>query len=373
MTDRKLHLFFPENDLALARDLANYTPPVAAVRLRRSGEALPLWYGDKGDRFIAGGINAAWLDSIRNTFGMDVDVYDYHPELYAPAPWGWSKAAREVFLRAGYQKNVLPDDARLSLLRELSHRRTSAEIGRRLFEQLPEGSVAPAASELKSEDAVREFVSANGTCLLKLPWSSSGRGLTEVDPDNIESRITMIRGMLRNQGSVTGEKLYAKTIDFAMLFHLQNGVCDYDGISVFRTSAAGSYEGNILAPQAELEKSVKENVDSSTFDNVRTALSGIIQDIAGDVYEGPLGIDMIGVRGEQFTLAPAIELNLRMTMGHVCHRFYRDYVTEGSRGFFCIGTERRPDDFSTDRDRMVSGHLNMVPPGGSVCFSADLD
>ena len=99
---RKAHLFFPENDLALARDLARYTAPPAAVRLRKAGAALPLWYGANGDCFVAQGVDASWLDSVKGRFGMDIDVFDYRPERYSPVPWGWSKASRTYFESLGF-------------------------------------------------------------------------------------------------------------------------------------------------------------------------------------------------------------------------------------------------------------------------------
>ncbi len=368
----KLHLFFPENDLALVRDLPNYTPPIAAVRLRRAGEALPLWYGSDGDRFVASGINAAWLDGMKNTFGMDIDVFDYRPDRYTPAPWGWSKASREVFLRLGFDKGCLPDDAALARMRELSHRRTSAEIGRRLALCCPAGSIAGASEELKSEDEVRRFVNRTGDSVLKLPWSSSGRGLVAVGREDIDARMPSILGMIRNQGSVMGEKHYHKTIDFAMLFTIGDGKCRYDGLSVFTTASLGSYEGNILAPQSQLEAMIKEKVDSDAFDSVRDSLQGILQDIIGNSYSGPLGVDMMGIDDDGVSLAPAVEMNLRMTMGHLCRLFYSRYVADGACGHFCVSAERKPDSFSAFDGRMQSGLMNLVPPGGSFNFFVSL-
>ena len=133
---RKAHLFFPENDLALARDLARYTAPPAAVRLRKAGAALPLWYGANGDCFVAQGVDASWLDSVKGRFGMDIDVFDYRPERYSPVPWGWSKASRTYFESLGFGRQSLPDDSRLEALRTLSHRRTASDIARRLGPRL---------------------------------------------------------------------------------------------------------------------------------------------------------------------------------------------------------------------------------------------
>ena len=70
-----LHLFFPENDLALAQDNASYTAPPAAVKLRRAGATLPLWYGDAGDYVIADGVNARWYNDVAGRFGLATKLY----------------------------------------------------------------------------------------------------------------------------------------------------------------------------------------------------------------------------------------------------------------------------------------------------------
>ena len=57
------HLFFPENDLALASDLSNYTPPRMARATHAAGETLPMWYGRPGDVFICNGVNNSWFNS----------------------------------------------------------------------------------------------------------------------------------------------------------------------------------------------------------------------------------------------------------------------------------------------------------------------
>mgnify|MGYP001140241913 FL=1 len=49
----RLHLFNPENDIALATGSDNFTAPKAALALRASGAAPPLWYVDPGDTFLA--------------------------------------------------------------------------------------------------------------------------------------------------------------------------------------------------------------------------------------------------------------------------------------------------------------------------------
>ena len=57
-----LHLFVPENDLALASGLARYTPVPVGWHMHLSGEALPMWYADRGDRVMSFGMLALTSD-----------------------------------------------------------------------------------------------------------------------------------------------------------------------------------------------------------------------------------------------------------------------------------------------------------------------
>ena len=65
-----LHLFNPENDLALAADMACYTPPPAAVRLRSRGALLPLWFASEGDLIMAPPELEASALRLRDEYGL---------------------------------------------------------------------------------------------------------------------------------------------------------------------------------------------------------------------------------------------------------------------------------------------------------------
>lgn len=104
----KLHLFNPDNDLALAANIDNYTPPKAALQLRRDAALLPLWYADADDRVVCHGVNAQWLETRHREFSCIADIYDYHPEGLTAAPWGWSRAVRQSFIHEGYPASEAP-------------------------------------------------------------------------------------------------------------------------------------------------------------------------------------------------------------------------------------------------------------------------
>lgn len=370
MSEPVLHLFYPENDLALARNTERYTAPPAASALRRSGQALPLWFGNAGDRFVATGINAAWLDGIKDAFYIDIDVYDRQPERYTPYPWGWSRAARKYFLELGFDRRKLPDDTALDTIRELSHRRTAIKVALMLKEATGIGNPA---TEVKRVEEIETLLLTTPRLMAKLPWSSSGRGLVAVDPEIFAKQRPQLEGMLHRQGSLIIEPHYDKKLDFAMLFHAAAGQYTYTGLSVFNTTGLGIYTGNILAPQSELEAMVTATVGQDNFAIVKNALPAILGCVLGNGYNGPLGVDMMATSHSAKPFIPVVELNLRNTMGHVCHTLYERHIAPGAKGLFTITSHRQPDAPSMTGHRIAGGHLNLVPPGADFTFSITLN
>lgn len=363
----RLHFFFPENDLALALDIARYTPPPAASRLRRSGSTLGLWYGDEGDRVADEGVDAAWYRHIRSRFGLAPALYDGDAGALTPAPWGWSKASRTWLRQLGFAPDALPSDSALARMRDLSHRRSSVLIAKALQKALP-FAIAPAAVELTDIDSVRRFVADTGQSVLKLPWSSSGRGLILINPADMASHEKNIEATLRRHGSILGEKRHDKTSDFAMLFTMAHGRCTYDGLSVFRTEHFGAYTGNILAPEATLRDMIGRHTDG--LDEVATALPPILESIIGTDYDGPLGIDMMTVNGDGYTLAPAVELNLRMTMGHVARIFYDKHIAPGHTATLTVENRGAGTDTTVlSGGRIAGGTLSLSTPGSPFSFT----
>lgn len=369
----RLHLFFPENDLALASDLERYTPPVAAVKLRKAGATLPMWYGASGDSVLVQGVDAQWLKVVRERFGVDVEPYNHCTCGLEPSPWGWSKASRCVFSDIGFNTEQLPDDASLEYMRQLSHRRTAAEVASRLAAILPFDIAAPAI-ELTTEKQIKDFVIAHrGGSVLKLPWSSSGRGVIATDASQFSVQETIFAGMLRRQGSVMAEPRMRKVADFAMLFTMDdNAVCRFDGFSLFNTAKLGSYTGNVLAPQSELESTINAMLPVGQLSAVRSALGVVLSDVASG-YRGPLGVDMMVVEADGYSLAPVVEINFRMTMGHVCHRFYERHVVAGRRGTYTVSSASpgKPSGIiAADAlaGRIDHGRIDLAQPGADFSF-----
>lgn len=306
----RLHLFNPENDLALGAGCANYTPPPRVAALSRAGSLMPMWWADDGDMILVSepmDDDAGWL---RHEYGL-CGVPGCSGK---PAPWGWSAYARRRFRQAGVRDELLLADGDIERMRFLSHRRTSVVVLDAL------GMKDLAGEEVTDAGRVAELVGEGCALFLKSPWSCSGRGVfgsRGIQPEVICSKA---EGIIHRQGSVMVEREYDKIVDFAALFRSHDGVVEFAGWSVFEAARYGAYAGNIVAPQSELLDRIASRDAVRIIPAVEEALTRVV----APHYTGPLGVDMmIYDDGGQRRLHPCIELNLRMTMGFVAMEVQR--------------------------------------------------
>lgn len=305
----RIHLFNPENDLALADNHANYTPPAAALRLRRGGALLPMLWADDSDAILVPDTSCMEeADRLRALFGLRGSPVTHSPAGFVPDPWGWSEYTASAFRRAGVDTSLLPGAATLSTLRNLSHRRITVAIHHCLG---TDPSLTPV--EAKSVEELSEAVARfGGDAVVKLPWSSSGRGVILTGSMDRENLWRISAGSIRRQGSVMIEPRFDRIADFAMLFHCSEGTARFEGLSAFATDSRGAYLGNIIAPQERIASRIDAGI--SDFEQ---PLSDALTRLVAPHYSGWCGIDMLTYRtpsgGKE--IAPCIELNLRRTMG----------------------------------------------------------
>lgn len=287
----KVHWFNPENDLALAADLSNYTPPRPAAALRRAGAWLPSLWAAPDDMVLV-------TDS-----DMPIPAGDY-----TPAPWGWSQYTRTVFLHQGANPGLMPSEEQISRIRQLSHRRSAAKVLRLCG--TPERFIPIEATD--TDSAIKAIRDMDGDAIVKLPWSCSGRGIMATRAMPHRRLRDTVEGMIRRQGSVMIEPRYERLKDFATLYYLSDGKAEYRGLSVFATDRSGNYTGNIIAPQSELWS--LPGIDLTPYIE---SLTPALTEVFGHDYTGWAGVDMLSYRTERgaIAVAPCIEVNLRMTMG----------------------------------------------------------
>lgn len=363
---KKVYLFNPENDIALGYGKNTFSLSPTVQALCRDGAVLPLWYCDRDDCIVASDVPSAWLDEMERMFSVKAVTGRDDMSGYKGAPWGWSHHSRKVL--SGYGAEV-PGIDRIERIRELSHRRISADVMTRLGREV-DFELPPVPAEAVDVDAVKECLSRYGSIFVKSPWSSSGRGVIHVDAwsRSVEQRVG---AMLRRQGSVMCEQALDKTRDFAMLFHAADGAVKWIGYSLFFNHEGAAYSGNVIADDDEIEQAlVDSGADRAHLHALSSALGRVLTAIIGDDYEGYLGVDMMVTRSGM--IAPCVEVNLRMTMGVVAWLWGRRFLAPGSVARYTVGPVGACNPVGNavvSDSRLVEGALSLNPIGDNTIFS----
>lgn len=368
---RSVHYFNPENDLALAAGLKTYTPPSAALQIKKSGELLPLWYASNGDKVLCNDFCPLWLEKVKKDFCIDVDIFDGTLDIQ-PSPWGWSPAVKNDFLRHGIKQERLPSDERIEKIRSLSHRRTSTVIFNLVMQELPKINFAGRpAIELRLMSDVESHLKTIKKAYLKKPWSSSGRGVISTSKVGLDKALKFASDSIRRQGSVMIEEESEKIIDFANLFVCDNGDCQPIGTSIFVTDKKGAYAGNILASENEKIKLLGRYTSLTELSRLTETLTKIIKDIIAPYYDGNLGIDMLIDKTGR--VHPIVELNLRKTMGYVAQEFSRKYLPTDTKGIFTVSPSKKSEqksEYSASNGLLIDGQILLTPPNQLFSFMA---
>lgn len=316
----KVHLFNPENDLALADGHPGYTPP---ARIRQMGKDLcdlPSLWAKEGDVVWDG-------DSLLHLQRGD--------EI---CPWGWSPALRHRLLQKGVDETFLPTEKDIEKLRILSHRRTAVEALRQLRHDGIGGQrLRGHATLCTSMEEVFAETKRWSSSLLKAPWSSSGKGLYPWPAQGAEDWGAHI---IQQQGSVVVEEMLGKRCDFAMEFWKGGkGSAKYCGLSLFDTNANGAYAGNWLTSEDEKRLWLAQWIEPAMQDEILQWWTNYLSEFE---YIGPVGVDMMICLDGGF--CPCIEINWRQTMGMVSLLLAK----KGYRGRFSVRYEGGK--FSADID-----------------------
>ena len=340
----KLYLFNPDSDLALANNEANYIAPASARRMAQDMALLPIWYAAPDSAVLApSAYNADFLRRMRELFGLRVQLAT-EPELpdYAEAsivPWGWNPSIRKYLLKRGVNEDKLPSPRLLADYRSLSSRIQAVEMTRRMTGRYPGYTCGEHTLVNNIEDCER-IVNTMHACLLKVPWSGSGKGLNWCLHGFTKPVSNWCERILREQGCLTAEPICNKVEDFALEFYSDGcGGVRFAGCSMFSTNEHGAYTGNLLASDGQIEEIIARYLPLEKLERIREALRTELASVYGYTYTGYLGVDMMICRQDKenkYLVHPCVEINMRMNMGVVARLFYDRFAAPGSKGRFTV-------------------------------------
>ena len=327
----RLYLFNPETDLALAANSDSYTAPANIKRLQERYAMLPALYAKEGSKILVPDgfdisnsptefVESYYRKNIELLYAKDLKGKDFEVNV-----WGWNKAVRNHLLRCGINQNCLPTIEWLDKLRELSHRRTTIEIHKRLRMKLQDYDIA-LPKEFHDENNAFNWASENIGAYMKAPWSSSGRGVYQsLEPYNLSMK-QWIHGIVQRQGSIIGEIGLKRRLDFAIEWLISSGKAKFCGYSIFEVGNHGLYNGNVIASEKKFESIISSKTNQWDTNYV-VILKEIIEEIIAPFYSGPIGVDMLIADDGKINLC--VEVNIRMTMGHVALEVWRQTHQEG--------------------------------------------
>ena len=156
------------------------------------------------------------------------------------------------------------------------------------------------------------------------------------------------RKTLQKQGAVIVERRMEIGQEFAMLFECTPaaerpyGNVAFRGYSMFYASN-GAYKGNILASNEYIENTLSQWVPKGMLHKVQEKIARLLQEKLQGKYTGFIGVDQfICPHNGAMLYNPAMEINLRMTMGLIARNIY-DYHKEEytlGEGTHCFEPER---------------------------------
>ncbi|MDE7420650.1 MAG: hypothetical protein K2N35_10615 [Muribaculaceae bacterium] len=308
---KRLLLFNPETEYALASGASFYTPPARVEKLRREQQLLPEAWAECGDMILVDDDSELASDFRLVEWKMLGQVFQENPDLIVE-PWGWNHALIRKLKDHGVPESELPDAKTMDRIRELAHRRTTVTLNMLWNEMAPSCKRTEVPKELSTIEDCMEFYRSNPGCWMKAPWSSSGRGVINTAADMTDVLVEQwCRGILRRQGSVMGEKGADRISDFATEWRMIDGKAEYLGLSAFFTSNRGKYISNEHMGQSKLKEKFEFECNMG-IDDVTALQKKILEQVLTE-YEGLLGVDMIVER--KGNLRPFVEVNLRRTMG----------------------------------------------------------
>ena len=334
----EIYLFNPENDMALANFTPYYKAPSEIIRMANDLSVLPAWYAPEGSTIKVDSLSrvSLWREQCpASNFLPDV-IWSAEWENMPYKPWGWSPSLLYTLRKGGVNDRFLLSDMQMGQIRVLSGRQCCVKI-LESFSRMD--GLCGKAMTCNSMTQVKKYITSLERCVLKAPWSGSGRGIMYVSSkewnDSAEGWVSRV---LRVQGEIMVEPLYNKVCDFAMEFYADgNGSVSFVGYSLFDTDAHGNYKGNFLLSDGQINKILSQYIPDEVFDNVCRTMEGSLASLLNKDYCGFFGVDMmICLEDGKYLLHPCVEINLRMNMGVVSHTIFNRYVHCLSHGKYIV-------------------------------------
>lgn len=352
-----LYVFNPEHDLALANGSPYFDAPLSAKQFATDCRMLLKW-----------------------ALGTDNDIYCSSEMLRtsdisstkAVVSWGWDKTVVNSLLKAGVAPSLLPSDHSLDIIHHLSNRKVAIDALDYLKHNL--NLDIPLPRMLATVDEAVALMEEYGSVVYKMPWSGSGKGIRICRGSLTDNDIRWLANVIDKQKAVMGERYNTVVADFAMEFHADGDV-DCCGYSLFQTSG-GSYKSSMLMSDHAIVSYLSQWLSTKQLRQCHDNVTAYMRQLIGSSYKGYFGVDMYVYKdADGYKLNPMVEINMRMTMGHVAHALRQRLMANDSQKMYVhynttagnalLHHCNMQQQYSLVRDsegKILKGYLSLTPP-----------
>lgn len=318
---------------------------------------LPMFFARETDYVLVHSLpEATFLASLQDV-GFPVpgfreinDALDSDAFLQVPKnrllPWGWSPATHRLLspLKESCSPGFIDSPASRwsDNHRKVRSKLFALDILRKLHPLLPDEHRIQqdlTGEECFSKKDIENKINRWGKIMVKLPWSSSGRGLQPITKLPVHGKVwEKLLGMIREQGSVLVEPFLDKVFDLAFQFNLHKGKVSYLGNSFFITDSKGQYRGNYLNGfPPDVDQEVKALIGTLPEWLLPSLVRILEQSDLARVHEGNFGVDTLLFRDSKgkMRINPCLEINVRQNMGLLSLQLEK-FLASASKGLFSI-------------------------------------
>ncbi len=224
--------------------------------------------------------------------------------------------------------------------------------------------------------------------LVKIPYSSSGRGILPFSFPLSSRQKEQLRQLLVKHKCIALEPLLSNKGDYALEYWIdEQGEVSYLGISHFKTQHF-HYLYNIVSSPQSLWLELSSSIGEKVLEQIIEKHCLFIREHIAPFYSGPVGIDMLLYQSDkEVCIHPALEINVRGTMGYYAHKLFEMWGEEGksyrmkidnfrqegeAEKFFNTSLRNNPPVFS-DSNKLQKGILPLTLPLSSSHFFASLE
>ena len=336
---RKVFLFNPTSEMAVANDTLSYTPPAFLRKFEKDVSPLLAFGGGAEDLLITDNTGQKEFREFWEEAGIGlpefISIEDIPGKIgddtIVPEPWGWNRAVHKLFspLKPFFDDSFFksPNSEWKDSYRDAFSRETSVRF----------------MDDVSSAASGHEFISIPYTPLVvyslkeieewnkkgklpyvfKTPWSSSGRGLYPITEEQFVERSRIwIKSRLKQQKKLIIEPWLSKLQDLSFQFYIHAGrKVDFLGVNFFEAGRTGEFKKEYVGMPEELKSRL---AGFSLPDGWIEESASVLKDVLRKegfhkFYSGPIGIDGIIFSDDlgKIKIHPCIEINFRLNMGYV--------------------------------------------------------